>query len=92
MVLTKIAMVGVLIVVMMVVARDQRWPQRAGVTGSCVATKPPRSDPGGAWYACTQGILTGFPNLEGASCRSTGIAMKQEVWSCSAPLVSLPGY
>ena len=92
MVIAKILMVGLAIVVMMAVARDQQWGQRAGVVGHCVATPPPQSDPDGAWYACKQGILTGFPSLEADSCRSEGIVMHQEVWSCTAPVESLPGY
>ena len=92
MILVKIAMVGVTIAVMLGVARDQHWAQRAGVIGSCLATQPPRSEPEGAWYACKQGILTGFPNLEVDSCRSVGIVAHQEVWSCTKRLDSLPGY
>lgn len=92
MVFTKIFLVGVAIVVFMVVARDQQWPQRAGVTGSCVATRGPSGSDAGAWYACRQGVLTGFPNLEGNSCTSEGIVTKQEIWQCPEPLVSLPGY
>lgn len=92
MILVKIFMVGVAIVVMLAVAQNQRWPQRAGVTGSCLTTQPPSSNPGGAWYVCKQGILTGFPNLEADSCRSAGIVRHREVWSCTARLASLPGY
>lgn len=91
MTLVKIAMVGVALVLMMAVAREQRWPQRAGVVGTCVAVQPPRSGPAGAWYACTQGILNGFPNLEADSCKSAGYVGHQEVWRCEGPLVSLPG-
>ena len=92
MILIKIAMVGVTIAVMLAVARDQHWAQRAGVVGNCVETQPPRSEPGGAWYACRQGIVTGFPNLEADACRSAGIAQHQEIWSCTKRLASLPGY
>ena len=91
MTLLKIAMVGVAIIAMMTVARDQRWPQRTGVVGVCVTTPAPRSQPGGTWYACTQGILNGFPNLEAGSCSSAGIVSHQEIWRCSVPLNSLPG-
>ena len=92
MVLVKIAMVGVAIIILMGVAQSEHWPQRAGVVGKCVATRPPGSDSGSAWYACKQGILTGFPNLEADSCRSVGIFSHREVWRCTATLVSLPGY
>jgi len=92
MVLVKIAMVGVAIIVLMGVAQSKHWPQRAGVVGKCVATRPLSSDPGMAWYTCKQGILTGFPNLEADSCRSLGIFAHRELWRCSATLESLPGY
>ncbi len=91
MILLKIAVVGVAIIAMMGLARDQRWPQRTGVVAVCVTTPAPLSQPSGTWYACKQGILNGFPNLEAGSCSSAGIVSHQEIWSCSAPLNSLPG-
>lgn len=91
MIVVKIAMVGVAIVAMMAVARDQKWFERAGVVGTCTATSAPRSEPGGTSYACKQGILNGFPNLEASSCTSTGIVSHREIWRCDAPLTSLPG-
>ena len=92
MVLVKILMVGVAFVVLMGVAQTKHWPQKAGVVGKCVVTRPAGSSRSGAWYACKQGILTGFPALEGEGCKSAGLFMHQEVWSCPAPLASLPGY
>jgi hypothetical protein len=88
----KIALVGIAIVALMVVARDQHWAGRAGVTGSCTTTQPPSTEQAGSWYACKQGVLTGFPALEGDGCTSVGVVMHQEVWRCPAPLVSSPGY
>lgn len=90
MVFLKIALVGVAIVAMMAVARDQKWPERAGVVGTCVTTPAPRSQPGGTWYACKQGILNGFPNLEADACTSAGIVSHREIWTCTRPLASLP--
>ena len=91
MTLVKIALVGVAVAVMLAVARDQRWFERAGVVGACTTTPAPRSQPDGTWYACKQGVMTGFPNLEADSCSSAGIASHEEIWRCSAPLASLPG-
>ena len=88
----KIALIAIAVVALMVVARDQRWAARAGVTGNCVATQPPSTEPAGSWYACKQGVLTGFPALESDGCDSEGIVMHEEVWRCPAPLVSTPGY
>jgi len=92
MVLVKIAAVGAALIALMAVAQNQRWPQRAGVVGACVATQPPAYQQTGAWYACTQGILTSFPSLGGESCDSIGFVRDKEIWRCDAPLVSLPGY
>jgi hypothetical protein len=88
----RIAFTGIAIIALMAVARQQQWAQKAGVTGHCVATQAPASQPTGAWYACKQGVLTGFPSLEGQSCTSEGLVQHQEVWQCPEPLVSTPGY
>jgi len=92
MVLTKIVLVGVAILTLMIVARQQNWPQRIGVTGSCYATQAPSSMPPGAYYACKQGVLTGFPSLDGDNCSTVGFALREQVWQCPAPLTSMPGY
>ena len=91
MVLVKIAMVGVAIIVLMGVAQNEHWPQRAGVVGKCVATRPLSSDSDTAWYACKQGILTGFPTSRPIRAGASG-SSHREVWRCTATLVSLPGY
>jgi len=92
MVLTKIVLLGVAILALMVVARQQNWPQRIGVTGSCYATQAPTWQPAGTYYACKQGVLTGFPSLEANDCTSVGFALHEQVWQCPAPLTSMPGY
>jgi hypothetical protein len=61
----KFAFVLVALIAVMVVARDQNWAGRVGVTGSCTQTQPPSYGGQDTWYACKQGILTGFPSLEG---------------------------
>jgi len=91
MILVKIAMVGVAIVVMMTVAREQRWPQRAGVVAVCTPTPAPNSGRDESWYACSQGLITGYRNLEVDSCTSAGIVAHREIWRCTRPLGSLPG-
>jgi hypothetical protein len=92
MVLVKIAMVGVAIVILMAVAKDQQWAQRAGLTGTCHAVRAPTSNPSGAWYACKQGVLTSFPSLDSQACQYVGVQQHQEVWRCEQALVSLPSY
>jgi len=95
MVLIKIILVGVALVALMAVARDREWGQKAGIVGSCTASPAPRSTEGAdgsAWYTCEQGIMTGFPNLEGDSCQRFGTVRHKELWSCTTPLESLPAY
>ena len=87
----KIFLVGAAIVGLMVTAQNQRWPQRVGFVGVCVATGAPSSSSGGYWYVCKQGIINGFPNLEGDHCDSIGLVSHREVWQCDRQLVSLPG-
>ena len=92
MVFWKIAFVGIAIVGLMVVAKDQRWAARAGVTGHCYAVAAPSSNPTGAWYACKQGILTSFPSLDSSACQDVGLVHHEEIWRCDAPLTELPAY
>ncbi len=87
----RIVLVGATIVVLMVVAQDRRWPQKAGVVGVCTAASAPASAPTGFWYTCKEGIINGFPNLEADRCNNIAIVQHREVWQCDVPLASLPG-
>jgi hypothetical protein len=91
MTLIKIAMVGVAIAAMMFLARDQRWFERAGVVGRCYTMPAPIGQAEDFWYACNQGVLSGFPNLKADSCSRERTVAHREIWRCDAPLTSLPG-
>jgi hypothetical protein len=91
MIFVKILMVAVTIIALMVVAQQRHLAQKAGLTGTCWSVQAPPSG-GGSWYACKQGILTSFPSLESEGCSSVGLVNHDEVWQCSAPVVSMPGY
>jgi hypothetical protein len=41
----------------------EKW----GVTGSCTLVRSPSGDLG-AWYKCSEGLLTGYPSLIGDQC------------------------
>jgi hypothetical protein len=88
----KIALVGVAIIALMLVAKDRQWAQRAGLTGQCYAVAAPNTSPTGAWYACKQGIMTSFPSLDSSGCDNIGLVHHEEVWRCLAPLQELPSY
>ena len=87
----RIVLVGAAIVVLMVVAQDRRWPQKVGAVGVCTAVGAPPSVPTGSWYACKEGLINGFPNLEADQCKSFGLVQSREVWRCDVPLESPPG-
>jgi hypothetical protein len=92
MTLIRILLVGVFVAVMLVVARDQQWFERSGVLGRCSVVGAPAGQPtSGAWYLCSEGIMTGFPALEGDSCDSVGFLAEDELWHCPARLQSVPG-
>jgi len=91
MVLKKILLIGVMIIAVMLVAQNQRWGERAGVVGTCTATAAPRSAPSGSWYACKQGLINGYPNLEMDKCSSAGLVQHRQIWRCERPPASLPG-
>ncbi len=83
MVLVKILLVGALAAVMLGVAKDQRWFERAGLVSSCQLVAPPAGQPaGGSWYLCREGVMTGFPRLERDNCESRGFIVKRELWHC----------
>jgi hypothetical protein len=91
MTLIKIAMVGLAIALMMVVARNDHWFERAGIIGVCTATPAPYDQRGEAWYACKEGILSGFPNLKPDYCSTEEVVAHREIWHCTVALDSIPG-
>jgi hypothetical protein len=91
MVVLKIVLAGAAIVALMLIAQAERWPQRAGFVGVCTPTPAARSASGGYWYACKEGIINGYPNLEADRCVSEGVTSKREIWQCDVVLDSLPG-
>lgn len=83
MVLVKIVLVGAFAALMLGVAKQQRWFERAGLVSSCVLVATPPGQPaGGSWYLCREGVMTGFPRLERDNCESKGFVGKQELWRC----------
>lgn len=75
----------------MTTAQDQRWPQRSGMVGVCAATATPGSASDTFWYACKEGIINGFPNLEADRCVNAGVVQRREYWQCDRAVDSLPG-
>jgi len=91
MVLIKIALVGVAIVAVLAVSKQQHWFERVGVTGRCTLVAAPGGETG-QWWRCRQGVLTGFPTLPEDQCSTEGYARDDQLWRCTTPLTNVPGY
>jgi hypothetical protein len=83
--LLRIFLIAALIGTGLFVAKEERVFERAGLVGHC---QPVQAPPGaeGAWYACYEGVMTGYPNLVGDSCNRSGRRPKIEYWRCPAGL------
>jgi hypothetical protein len=57
----------------------------AVLVGSCEAVRSPLGDTS-PWYACTEGLLTGYPTLIGDQCTYESRASGYEYWRCPAPV------
>jgi hypothetical protein len=91
MTLIKIALVGATIIALMVIGQNQRWYEKARIVGACTTVTPGEAQTTDVWYACKQGLLSGFPNLPNDTCSVVETVGGREIWSCTMPLTSLPG-
>lgn len=83
MVLVKIGFVAAAIAALLIFAKQDRWFQRAGLLADCTHVgAPPGSSPGGQWWSCREGALSGFPNLRRDNCESRGFSGNVELWYC----------
>jgi hypothetical protein len=84
----KIVVVAVLVVAALALGQRQHVYEDWGVVGSCEPVRAPAGDDG-AWYACSEGLLTGYPSLIGDQCEYESRARGYEYWRCPAPLARL---
>jgi hypothetical protein len=87
--LAKIVLVVAVVIVALVVAQRQDVVHEWGIAGSCEGVRSPVAD-GKQWYACKEGLLTGYPSLIGDQCRYEQRAAGYEYWSCPAPVTRFP--
>ncbi|MDQ3672692.1 MAG: hypothetical protein M3364_09710 [Actinomycetota bacterium] len=87
--LLKIVVVAALVVAGLVFAAREDLVHEWGVAGSCEGVRAPVDD-GNHWYACKEGLLTGYPSLIGDQCRYESRASEYEYWSCPAPVTRFP--
>lgn len=83
--LVKIVVVAALVVAGLVFAEREDLVHEWGVAGSCEGVRAPVDD-GNHWYACKEGLVTGYPSLIGDRCRYESRASEYEYWSCPAPV------
>jgi hypothetical protein len=77
----KIFIAFLVVVAVLVVAREERVFEKWGITGSCTLVRSPSGDVG-AWYRCSEGFLTGYPSLIGDQCTYELRAKGFEYWRC----------
>ncbi len=81
--LLKIVLAAVVFATALVFAQREDLVHQWGVAGSCESVRAPVDD-GNAWYACKEGLLTGYPSLIGDQCTYQSRASGYEYWSCPA--------
>jgi hypothetical protein len=89
MVLVKIAIVAAAFAGLLGLAKQQHWFERAGLLADCKVTSRPYSasaPPGGQWWSCREGALSGLPNLARDHCDSKGVYGNTELWYCPVPI------
>jgi hypothetical protein len=80
----KIFVVMALAVALLAIAQQERVFHKWGVVGSCATVRSPIGDRG-VWYACREGLLTGFPSLLTDNCTYETRAEGYEYWRCPLP-------
>jgi hypothetical protein len=77
-----IVVVAALIVALMVVIKDGRVLQSAGLTGGCSHVSA--ASDGAEYEACKPGKLEGLPDLTKRGCKPAGTVGRVQYWSCPA--------
>ena len=83
-----IIVVALLVLAVMIAAKDGRLPRAAGLTASCQVAR--RSADGSQLVACRPGALEGRPDLTGRSCTPAGTTGTYAYWRCPAGQESSP--
>jgi hypothetical protein len=83
--LLKILFVALLIGAALVVAKQERLFEKAGLVGYCEVVRAPSGDDG-EWHGCHEGVMTGYPTLFKDSCTIESRQAGVEYWRCPLPL------
>jgi hypothetical protein len=81
-VLKRVIAVAVLILAVMLLAKDGRLMRKMNLTGSCQAVST--TTDGSQILACHPGKLEGAPSLSSHGCVIAGASGKLEYWRCDA--------
>jgi hypothetical protein len=65
----------------LVVAKEERVFERAGLVGYCQVVRSPPGDEA-QWHGCREGVVTGFPRPFNDSCTLETRRDKVEYWRC----------
>lgn len=83
-----IVLTAVLILAVMVAAKDGRLPRAAGLTASCIVAA--QETDGGQLVACRAGALEGRPDLSHRDCLADGASGTYAYWKCPAAQAAGP--
>jgi hypothetical protein len=83
----RIILTAAFIAVALVVIKQDRVLQRAGLVGYCNTVAAPTGQDGD-WRACRPGKLAGRPDLSLDSCTQQGVVGRIEYWRCPAAVGS----
>lgn len=81
----KLLLLTAAIVAVMIAAKDGRILAEAGLKGTCVPVAAPAGQ-ADWWHACSDGRVTGRPDMSRHNCTSQGFRGTVELWRCPAPL------
>ncbi len=81
----KFLVVALLVVAGLAYAKQERVFEEAGIVSSCEVVNAPLGSTA-EWWACHEGIITGFPTLARDSCKRERRAGSVEYWSCTIPI------
>jgi hypothetical protein len=83
----RVLVASTFLVLAMVVVKDGRALERAGLLGGCHAVATPAGQTG-YWHACKAGRIDGRPDLSLRPCTSRHRVAGLEYWRCPTPLGS----
>jgi hypothetical protein len=77
-----IIVIAVLVLAVMLAAKDGRLPRAAGLTASCLVAR--QGGDGSQLVACRSGALEGQPDLTRRGCTTAGRSGTYAYWRCPA--------